>query len=89
PQGMPVLVVDSPEQITRTNSLRLSGLRLDDTQRSPSDLAYLIYTSGSTGEPKGVMVEHQGLHNLAEVSRTALHLTPSSRVLQFASFSFD
>jgi amino acid adenylation domain-containing protein len=52
-------------------------------------LANLIYTSGSTGRPKGVMVEHQGLCNLAQAQKITFGLTCSSRVLQFASFSFD
>ena len=54
-----------------------------------ADPAYVIYTSGTTGRPKGVAVTHTGLANLAATKRDGLGLDSTSRLLQFASPSFD
>jgi len=55
----------------------------------PENLAYVIYTSGSTGEPKGVLISHGAIANHCLDIQRHYQLTPSDRVLQFASLNFD
>ncbi|CAM4414138.1 MAG: Linear gramicidin synthase subunit B [Legionellaceae bacterium] len=73
------------------DSLELSSYsELNPRQQcKPEHLAYVIYTSGSTGKPKGVLIEHKGVINLASVQAKLLEINHTSKLLQFASMSFD
>lgn len=55
----------------------------------PSHIAYVIYTSGSTGEPKGILIPHSGIANLATSIIAVCGIGSDSRILQFASQTFD
>ncbi len=59
------------------------------SQVTLNNLAYVIYTSGSTGRPKGVGVTHRGLVNFGLAMAQRCEISEQSRILQFASFSFD
>lgn len=50
---------------------------------------YIIYTSGSSGTPKGVLVDHQSVVNLATDHIVKLELSPAENILQSHSHAFD
>ncbi|WP_435602549.1 amino acid adenylation domain-containing protein [Streptomyces sp. bgisy130] len=82
----PRLLLDDPTLVTALNDQPTTPLAPRAELRHP---AYVIYTSGSTGRPKGVEVTHAGVASLAATHTEAFAVGPRSRVLQFASLSFD
>ncbi|MEU4178892.1 amino acid adenylation domain-containing protein [Streptomyces sp. NPDC026589] len=83
----PALVIDGPRAVAELSEGRPvtdPGIAVD-----PRHPAYVIYTSGSTGRPKGVVVTHTGISSLVMCQTKCLEITSDSRVLQFASPSFD
>ncbi|EFQ91644.1 hypothetical protein PTT_11444 [Pyrenophora teres f. teres 0-1] len=55
----------------------------------PENAAYIVFTSGSTGVPKGVVLEHTAVATSCLVHGQEFGITGLSRVLQFASYTFD
>ncbi|MEW5813221.1 MAG: AMP-binding protein [Actinomycetota bacterium] len=59
------------------------------TRWIPDDGAYVLCTSGSTGTPKPVVVSRRALGVTVGALRDLFELTPTDRVLQFASLGWD
>ncbi|SJN53715.1 Tyrocidine synthase 3 [Vibrio ruber DSM 16370] len=74
--------------IGRTYHIDISGF--DDTWFPRlGDLAYTIYTSGSTGQPKGVMIEHEGMINHLYAKCFDLDMDETTVLGQIAVQTFD
>lgn len=55
----------------------------------PSSILYVVFTSGSTGTPKGVMVTHTNAASSIFHQAEDMAATSETRILDFASYSFD
>ncbi|KAG9244842.1 hypothetical protein BJ878DRAFT_440567 [Calycina marina] len=60
-----------------------------ETPVTPDNAAYIISTSGSSGKPKIVVIPHAAFCSGAKGQAIASNIGPDSRILQFASYSFD
>ncbi|MGL4961012.1 MAG: amino acid adenylation domain-containing protein, partial [Inquilinus sp.] len=89
--GAPTLLLDEPElQAALALAPDADPADTDRTQPlQPQHPAYVIYTSGSTGRPKGVVVTHAGIPSLIGAHLALFEIRQGSRLLQFASPSFD
>jgi amino acid adenylation domain-containing protein/non-ribosomal peptide synthase protein (TIGR01720 family) len=86
PADLPRVLLDDPAVVAA-----LAAAPMTDPQPALDvrGAAYVIHTSGSTGRPKGVVVSHTGVAKLVATQVERFGIGPHSRVLQFASPSFD
>ncbi|MFF3327890.1 amino acid adenylation domain-containing protein, partial [Streptomyces sp. NPDC002889] len=90
--GAPARLVFDDPAVTAVMAHRPVAAPVDADRAAPLRIhhpAYVIYTSGSTGTPKGVVVTHGGVGSLAASHMDRFRAGPGSRILQFASPSFD
>jgi len=83
------LPADVPRVLTDDPALSEVSIVDPDAVVRPENAAYVIYTSGSSGRPKGVVLQHSGVAKLVATQVERFGVGPQSRVLQFASPSFD
>ncbi|WP_329218546.1 amino acid adenylation domain-containing protein [Streptomyces sp. NBC_01485] len=89
--GVETLALDDP-RVTVVRDRADGGDLTDRDRHAPlraDHPAYVIYTSGSTGRPKGIVSTHRGAAPFARTLAERFAVTPDSRILQFASPSFD
>ena len=88
-QKIKIISIDSFE-IQQNLSLQKDSNLLINIKEN--NLAYVIFTSGTTGKPKGVLIEHKGVVNLAnETGKTISSYLNSKYIntLMFANYVFD
>ncbi|KAL2912317.1 hypothetical protein HK105_208164, partial [Polyrhizophydium stewartii] len=75
--------------------VHIDDLPADAPKHKPADtatarsLAYTIFTSGTTGTPKGVLIEHGGIHTRVKHHPIVAHLGRGVRMSQTFTVGFD
>lgn len=79
-------------EVGEENCAFLDTLSVDKKSRagtSTSNAMYITFTSGTTGAPKGIITEHSAFYSMAMANGRVLRVTAATRMLQFASYTFD
>ncbi|KIX01205.1 uncharacterized protein Z518_08930 [Rhinocladiella mackenziei CBS 650.93] len=89
-------LADEEAVVVNVSKEELDKLPSPSTTRSSSPVVvtsnntlYLVFTSGSTGTPKGAFITHGNFASALYHQAHSINLNTSSRVFDFASYSFD
>jgi amino acid adenylation domain-containing protein/non-ribosomal peptide synthase protein (TIGR01720 family) len=85
-------VATSKRVVISSDLLTFSSGQEDATKTvnvKPDNAAFMLFTSGSTGRPKGIIMQHDSLSTTLREQRVRLLIDSASRVLHFASYTFD
>ncbi|KAF2267152.1 acetyl-CoA synthetase-like protein [Lojkania enalia] len=95
-----ILCASQYEDLCQSIPCKTFVVNWNTTERQPGRLytlpyvqsntpAYAFFTSGSTGKPKGAVINHYSFVSSSAAFAPAMGISGSSRVLQFASYTFD
>lgn len=88
-------LVENVIEVSKTSDENLvqeveSSLKAPETDVSPRNAVFVLFTSDSRiGTPRGVVMDHESICTSQHDISKRLKLTPSVRMLQFASYGFD
>lgn len=81
--GAQAVIINRSNLVTMKASCNLAG------RAKPSSILCVIFTSGSTGTPKGVKLSHANFNSAAKHNSAELGFKTTTRIFDFASYSFD
>lgn len=82
-------LVEIPACLAKGSGPDTAELKQFEGRSMPDDSAFVVFTSGSSGAPKGVVLDHKAVCTSAYYHGEAMGIDRKSRVLQYASYTFD
>ena len=75
--------------IKNANNTECNKQKFNVLAINPNRTAYICFTSGTTGKPKGVLINHKSLLNLARAGRSIFNVSDNASFIANTAIGFD